>query len=80
MANQIPKQQRATLREWWEQDKVQGFIAQSLAIAIFKKAQPAIQAIAREKGFTMILEKNEGAVLWAGSAYDITGEVNKRVK
>ena len=47
---------------------------------IFKKAQPAIQAIAKEKGFTMILEKNEGAVLWADTNLDITDAVNARVK
>jgi len=47
---------------------------------IFAKASPAIKAIAREKGFTMILEKNEGAVLWANSALDITTAVNRRVK
>ena len=47
---------------------------------IFAKASPAIKAIAREKGFTIILEKNEGAVLWGAAALDITNEVNRRVK
>jgi len=47
---------------------------------IFSKASPAIKAIAKERGFTMILEKNEGAVLWAAKSLDITDEVNKRLK
>lgn len=47
---------------------------------IFAKASPAIKDIAREKGFTIILEKNEGAVLWGAPSLDITDEVNKRVK
>ena len=47
---------------------------------IFAKASPVIKKIAKERGFTMILEKNEGAVLWASSALDITAEVNRRVK
>jgi len=47
---------------------------------IFAKAAPAIKAIASEQGYTMILEKNEGAVLWAVPALDITDEVNRRVK
>lgn len=47
---------------------------------IFGKASPAIQAIAKERGYTMILEKNEGAVLFGNDSLDITSEVNKRVK
>ena len=47
---------------------------------IFAKASPAIQAIAKERGYTMILEKNEGAVLFGNKSLDITSEVNKRVK
>lgn len=45
---------------------------------IFGKAQPVIQEIAKRDGYTMILEKNEGAVLWADGG-DITTEVNKKL-
>lgn len=47
---------------------------------IFGKASPVIKSIAKQRGFTMILEKNESAVLWANGALDITDEVNKRIK
>jgi outer membrane protein len=47
---------------------------------IFGKAGPVIQQIAKRDGYTMILEKNEGAVLWAEGKLDITSEVNKKLK
>jgi outer membrane protein len=47
---------------------------------IFGKAAPIIKDIAREKGFTMVLEKNESAVLWAADNLDITSAVNKRLR
>ena len=46
---------------------------------IFGKAGPIIQTIAKRDGYTMILEKNEGAVLWAEGSLDITAEVNKKL-
>ncbi len=46
---------------------------------IFGVAAKIIQAIAERDGYTMILEKNESAVLWADDHYDITSEVNKHV-
>jgi outer membrane protein len=46
---------------------------------IFNKAAPVIQDIAKRGGYTMILEKNEGAVLWADTGLDITSEVNKKL-
>jgi outer membrane protein len=46
---------------------------------IFGKAAPVIQEIAKRDGYTMILEKNEGAVLWAEQTLDITTEVNKKL-
>ena len=47
---------------------------------IFGKAGPIIQTIAKRDGYTMILEKNEGAVLWAEGSLDITAEVNKKLQ
>jgi outer membrane protein len=47
---------------------------------IFKKASPIIKTIAKQRGFTMVLEKNESAVLWADTSLDITDDVNKMVK
>jgi outer membrane protein len=47
---------------------------------IFGKAAPIIQEIAKRDGYTMILEKNEGAVLWADGGLDITSEVNKKLQ
>jgi outer membrane protein len=46
---------------------------------IFKDAAKIIEDIARRDGFTMIIEKNEGAVLWGDPAFAITAEVNKRL-
>ena len=46
---------------------------------IFGKAQPVIQEIAKRDNYTMIIEKNEGAVLWGAPALDITAEVNKKL-
>ena len=63
--------------------KLQQELAQmeaKLVQEIFRKASPVIQAIAKEKGFAMIVEKNEGAVLFANSALDITNAVNKRIR
>lgn len=47
---------------------------------IFGKAAPVIQEIAKRRGYDMILEKNESAVLWGQNALDITDEVNRRIK
>jgi outer membrane protein len=52
----------------------------SLVREIFNKASPVIQRIAQRDGYTMILEKNESAVLWAADALDITREVNAQIK
>ncbi len=46
---------------------------------IFERASSIIQDIAARDGYSMIIEKNEGAVLWASAALDITAEVNKRL-
>jgi outer membrane protein len=43
---------------------------------IFAKAAPVIEKIATRDGYTMMLEKNESAVLWAAPSTDITDEVN----
>jgi outer membrane protein len=47
---------------------------------IFRKASPVIQKIAKAKNLTMVIEKNEGAVLFAIPAIDITDQVNKQIK
>ena len=44
---------------------------------IFGKAYPAIKVIAKQGGYTMILEKS--SVLWAADGLDITDQVNKRL-
>jgi outer membrane protein len=46
---------------------------------IFKAASKIIESVAKRDGYTIIIEKNEGAVLWADSAFDITDEINKRL-
>ena len=45
---------------------------------ILKKAEPVIVELAEEKGLTMIVDR--AAVLWAQDAYDLTDEINKRIK
>ncbi|MSP15539.1 MAG: OmpH family outer membrane protein [Myxococcales bacterium] len=46
---------------------------------IFKAAAKVIEDIARRDAYTIMLERNESAVLWADKAYDITDEVNRRM-
>jgi len=46
---------------------------------IFGKAGPVIQEIAKRDGYTIILEKNEGAVLFGAPALDLTPEINKKL-
>lgn len=63
--------------------KLQQELAQmeaKLVQEIFSKARPVITKIGNEQGFAMIVEKNEGAVLFANSALDITNAVNKRIR
>jgi outer membrane protein len=47
---------------------------------IFGKASPIIDQIAKRDGYTLILEKNEGAVLYGDKNLDLTPEVNKRLQ
>jgi outer membrane protein len=51
----------------------------NLTKEIFIQASSIIENIATRDGYTMIIEKNEGAVLWADKSFDITDEVNKRL-
>lgn len=63
--------------------KLQQELAQmeaKLVQEIFRKASPVIQKIAKEGNYAMIVEKNEGAVLFASEALDITNTLNKRIK
>jgi outer membrane protein len=46
---------------------------------IYTKASTIIESIAKRDGYTMIVEKNEGAVLWGDPQIDITPEVDKRL-
>ena len=52
---------------------------QELTKKIFVKASSIIDDIAKRDGYTMILEKSEGGLLYSADAYDITSEVNKRL-
>src|SRR4030095_5947599 len=45
---------------------------------IFSKASPIITEIAKRDGYTIVLEKNEGAVLYGDKLLDLTAEINKR--
>jgi outer membrane protein len=46
---------------------------------IYAQAASIIESIAKRDGYAMIIEKNEGAVLWGDPSNDITAEVNKRL-
>jgi outer membrane protein len=46
---------------------------------IFKQAAKIIESIAKRDGYSMIIEKNEGAILWADPSLAITDEVNKQL-
>lgn len=63
--------------------KLQQELAQmeaKLVQEIFRKASPAIQKIAKQKGLALVVEKNEGAVLYAAPALDITDQVNRQIR
>ncbi len=45
---------------------------------VLDKAGPIIKSIAKEQGFTVILDRN--AVAWGAAGLDITDKVNKRIK
>ena len=63
--------------------KLQQDLAQQEALLvqeIFGQAAPVIKQIAKQKGFSIIVEKNEGAVLWGAESLDITADVNARIK
>jgi outer membrane protein len=63
--------------------KLQQELAQmeaKLVQEIFRKASPAISNIAKQRGLALVVEKNEGAVLYSLPALDITNAVNKAVK
>lgn len=47
---------------------------------IFRKASPVINKIAKQRGLSLVVEKNEGAVLYNIPALDITSEVNKHIR
>jgi outer membrane protein len=47
---------------------------------IFAKAGPIIEKIAKKDGYTLILEKNESAVLFAADGMDITAALNAQIK
>jgi outer membrane protein len=46
---------------------------------ILEKAGKIIEDIAKSQGYSMIVEKNEGAVLFADPSNDITSELNTRL-
>ena len=58
----------------------QGLVAQEAELVkeIFGKAAPIIKQVAKQKGYSMVIDKT--MVLWAGESLDMTGEVNKRIK
>ncbi len=51
---------------------------QELTRPILEKLQDIIEKIAKEGGYTMILEKSEQSVLWAKKEIDLTDEVVKQ--
>ena len=58
----------------------QGLVAQEAELVkeIFSKAAPVIKTVAKEKGYSLVLDK--ATVLWANDGLDITAEVNKRIR
>ena len=49
-----------------------------LTLPILKKLREIIAKLAKEKDFTMVLEKSEQSVLWAKKEVDLTDEVIQR--
>ena len=45
---------------------------------VIKQAEPVIKQVAQEQGYAMIV--NRAAVIWVADGFDITAEVNKRIK
>ena len=47
--------------------------------AFLTKLQPALAAVAKEKRLLVVLNEDEGVILWADPVADITTEVVKRL-
>ena len=45
----------------------------------FTKLRPALDAVAKERGFLFVLNEDSGLLAWANPALDITAEVVKRI-
>ena len=45
----------------------------------FTKLRPALDAVAKERGFLFVLNEDSGLLAWANPALDITAEVVKRM-
>ncbi len=46
---------------------------------LLNRIDETIQALAKEKGYTYILDSSTGIVLWAEDKYDITAEIRRRL-
>ena len=47
--------------------------------AFLVKLHPAVEAVAKEKGLLLVINEDEGLLVWADPVADITAEVVKRV-
>ncbi|NOY27255.1 MAG: OmpH family outer membrane protein [Oligoflexia bacterium] len=45
---------------------------------LISKMQVIVQAIGKERGYTVVLEKTEGGVVWSQDSIDVTAELVKR--
>ena len=56
-----------------------GFLQREIQAGFLARLQPAIEQVAREQGFQLVLNADQGTFVWADPAFDITGEVVKRI-
>ncbi|HET9195792.1 MAG TPA: OmpH family outer membrane protein [Vicinamibacterales bacterium] len=54
-------------------------IRQTSENTFFTKLRPALDAVAKERGFLFVLNEDSGLLAWANPALDITSEVVKRM-
>ena len=76
--NDMMQLQQAYQQAYMQSEQDMQTLHTTLTGGLIEKMTDICEAIGKEKGYTMILERNEGGVLYAQGAIDITPELVKR--
>jgi outer membrane protein len=82
-ARQAKETEIMTLQQQYQQTYMQSEQEMQAAYAkemeaLIGRMQIIVEGIGQERGYTLVLERTEGGVVWAPTAIDITAEVVKR--